>query len=106
MDIKKKAADKNDISLYYSAVNALKTKEKPTKWDVRNLFPGDSDEEIANKVADYFNTISSEFSPLAGGADGVGNDFPELLPYQIAGRLRAFRKPKTCLLYTSPSPRD
>ena len=72
----------------------MKSKEAPKKWDVRTLFPGKTDEEIAELVAEFFNSISCEFRPLEPDWVAQGADTREFLPYQIAGRLRAFKKPK------------
>ena len=83
------------IAAYYRAVTALKSKEAPRKWDIRSMFPKDQDEQIVEKVASYFNTISNEFTPLpASDNKPEGIEVISFLPYQIAGRLRAFRKPK------------
>ena len=69
-------------------------KRQAKKWDIRSLFPGNTDAQIANKVADYFNAISSKFVPLTEDGARVSEDYPEIMPFQIAGRLRAVRKPK------------
>ena len=47
------------------------------KWSPQSMFPGDNCKEIAEKLALFFNGISSQYEPL-----------------------------NNCLLYTSPSPRD
>ena len=42
----------------------LESDEKVPPWNIRSLFPGKSEETIAEEAADYFNAISSEFNPL------------------------------------------
>ena len=54
----------NNIALYYRAMGMIKTREAPRKWDVRELFPGKSDLEIGELLAEYFGSISQEFCPL------------------------------------------
>ena len=74
-----------------------RSKERPVPFDVTTLFPGDSDGEVAEKLAAYFNRISSEFTPLEPGEIPVTKNrtLPVLAPYQVAGRIKAFRKPKS-----------
>ena len=36
----------------------------PKVWDIRDLRPGKSDEEIAEELGHNFNSISREFVPL------------------------------------------
>ena len=51
-------------------------------------------------MAVHFNTISREFQPLEASEIPITRDrrLPILLPYQVAGRIRAFRKPKSMVL--------
>ena len=63
------------------------------------MFPGKTDADIRELVAEFFNEISSEFSPLTD--NGVpaprvpDSPFPSFEPYQISGILRTFKKPKS-----------
>ena len=61
------AKEKCDFAIYgttYRMVNRLKSKEAPTQFDIRSIFPGKKDVEIANEAADYFGRISDGFTPL------------------------------------------
>ena len=49
---------------FFRNVKAFQSKERPKPFDVRELFPGKSDPEVAEELAEYFNRISHEFSPL------------------------------------------
>ena len=49
---------------FHRNVRAFGTADRPKNFDVRDLFPGLTDVEVADKVAEYFNAISSEFKPL------------------------------------------
>ena len=122
---------------FFRNVRAYNTVERPAIWNVKALCPDLTDQQLSEELSKYFNTISNEFLPLCD--DQIPKTFsrqlPRLQPYQVAGRVRAFKKPKTkiegdifpslmtvfadivalplcdiyneiCLLYTSPSPRD
>ena len=82
---------------FFKNIKSYGCKEKPKPFDVRTLTPGFSDNQCAEKLADHFNAISREFQPLE--PDQVPITFNENLPvlqrYQVAGRLRSFRKPKS-----------
>ena len=80
---------------FFKNVRAFKDRERPEIWDVRSMWPDKEDHEIANILADYFNKISSEFSPLEECPDTFDRDLPLLEPFQISGRLKSFKKPKS-----------
>ena len=63
--VKKIAFEERSNKRYYGAVKLLGGKEAPKPFDIRVLFPGKTDQEIANELAGYFNKISREF-PLLG----------------------------------------
>ena len=62
---------------FFKNVRSYKSAEREAPFDVRSLFPGKLEGEVAEMLAEHFNAISDEFEPL-----------------------------EICLLYTSPSPRD
>ena len=82
---------------FFKNIKSYGSKEKPKQFDVRALTPNFSDKECAEKLADHFNAISQEFQPLEPSQ--IPRTFSEPLPslevFQVAGRLRAFRKPKS-----------
>ena len=48
----------------------FKDSEKPPQWDIRSMYKGKTDKEIADEVATFFNRISNEFErvgQLTGG---------------------------------------
>ena len=70
--------DKDGERHFFKNVKNYQSKERPIPFDPRSLFPaGLDDAGLATQLADHFNRISLEFEPL-----------------------------ESCLLYTSPSPRD
>ena len=62
-----KAKKTNDASLYYKAVARLGTAERQSPFSPSDLFPGLSDAEVSEKVADFFTQISDKFDPLTSG---------------------------------------
>ena len=78
-------------------VKAFQSKERPKAFDPMDLFPGKSEGQVADKLAGYFNRISSEFSPLEPCQipRTHSRKLPVLLPFQVEGRIRAFKKPKS-----------
>ena len=56
----KGAARKN----WHRRMKVLMDSEPTRKWSVRDLWPDRSDRDIAELLADHFNQISMEFTPL------------------------------------------
>ena len=82
---------------FFRNVRAYNTVEKPKIWDIRSLCPGLSDDQLSLELSVYFNKISSEFQPLKSSQVPKTFDrrLPVLQPYQVAGRIRSIKKPKT-----------
>ena len=82
---------------FFRNVKAFKSKERPRPFDPMDLFPGKSEAEVAAELAAYFNRISSEFHPLEPGDIPRTHErgLPTLHPYQVEGRIHAFKKPKS-----------
>ena len=120
---------------FFRNIKAFQSRDRPKAFDPLSLFPGKSEAEAATELAKFFNRISAEFQPLEPPdiPRTHDRDMPILEPYQVEGRIHAFKKPKSmvrgdifpalfhryatllaipltniynCLLYTSPSPRD
>ena len=73
--MKSKASDQGNTALFYSAVKMFKEPEQPKKWDVRVLFPNEPDQFISEEVANFFNQISHEFSPISDGHFDIGEEW-------------------------------
>ena len=82
---------------FFRNVRAFQSNEKPKQFDVRVLFPGKNDAFVADQLASYFNRISHEFVPLEPSdiPRTHQRELPVLEPYQVAGRIKAFKKPKS-----------
>ena len=83
---------------FFKNVKAFNCKERPPQFDVRGLFdPGSSDAQIAEKLADHFNGLSSEFEGLDPDAVPTTYSAPVqiLTESDVSNRLRKIRKPKS-----------
>ena len=88
-------ADRN----FFKHVKNFSQLERPPIFDVRDLpvFKGLEDDVVSERLADYFNRISSEFSPLQ--EDETPSTYSEGMPtlrvHEVAARIKKFRKPKS-----------
>ena len=82
---------------FFKTVRSFQSGEKPKDFDVRTLFPGRHDKVVAEELAEYFNKVSQEFSPLSPDQIPVGKprNLPLLSTHKVAGRVRHFKKPKS-----------
>ena len=89
--------DKDGDRHFFNNVKNYQSKERPPAFDVRTLFPNMSDGQVAEELARHFNTISKEFEPLESWQipRTYSEGLPTLQRYQVAGRIRSFRKPKS-----------
>ena len=92
-----KVAFAGNTKAYYAAIRILKTKESPRIWDIHDMFPGMTESNIAEHVANFFNTISQEYIPIPCPATlEKRKEWPVIVQeYQVASRLRSFKKPKS-----------
>ena len=82
---------------FYRNVKAYKSADKPKSFDIRDLRPGLTDQEIAAEAAAFFNQISCEFQPLepADIPATYHRDLPLLSPARVAELIRKARKPSS-----------
>ena len=82
---------------FFKNCKNYQAKERPQPFDVRTLLPDMGDMEVAEKLADFFNKISAEFTPLEPQdiPQSHRRGLPTLEPFQVAGRLKVFKKPKS-----------
>ena len=81
---------------FFKNVRSHKSAKKIKPFDVRILFPGLSDKEVAETLATHFNAISAEFDPLEACQIPVTKPrgMPVLQPFQVAGQIRS-RQPES-----------
>ena len=82
---------------FYKHVKSYGSKEKPPQFDVRTLYEGCTDSEVADKLATHFGSITNGFQGLRD--DQVpstwSSPIPALTAQDITKRLLSFRKPKS-----------
>ena len=83
---------------FYRNVRSFGCAERPKVFDVRDLMPdGQTDEDTADVLAEYFNRVSCEFDPL--GPDQIpctrDKELPVLDEYEVASRIRRFKKTRS-----------
>ena len=83
---------------FFKNIKAYKSSEKPPNFNVRNLFENSlSDHQVAERLADHFNGISSEFDGLDPQSipTTYSSPLPPLTVDQVRERLLAIKKPKS-----------
>ena len=82
---------------FFRHVRSFSRVEKPKQFDVRDILPGRSDQQVAEELADFFNKVSREFDPLEPGQIPVTKpaSLPRLHKHDVSSRLKHFCKPKS-----------
>ena len=82
---------------FHKHVKAYKSREKPADFDIRDLYEGKNDAQIAEELADHFNSISCEFDGLSADDVPISHSFslPVLSREDVRKRLVSIRKPKS-----------
>ena len=91
MEKKKQQLTEKDVNQYFfRLVKSLSTPEKQQTFDVRPLRPDNTDTEIAEELADFFNRISAEFDPLQAGQVPITRDRTATQPPRSVCQDKAF----------------
>ena len=83
---------------FFKQTKNYMSKQRPAPIDPVNLFPGLSEQEVAELLAKHFNEISNEFVPLDYNEDipkTFNQPIPPLPVHEVAIRLKKFKKPKS-----------
>ena len=87
------AKSRDNPSLYYKAVARLKDAEKASQFDILDLFPGKTEEQAGSEIADFFNKITDNYTPLERTSH-LPADPIVVQNYEVAAALKKFKKPK------------
>ena len=81
---------------FYKHVRAYKCREKPPGFNVTDLYPGESDQAVAEKLAEHLNSISKEFSGIIEDEipKAESRPLPVLTREEVEERLITFKKEK------------
>ena len=79
---------------FFKNIKAFKTVDKPKEFNIRDIRPGKSEEEVAEEAASFFNRISAEFEPLEPRdiPATYHRDLPLLSPAAVEKMLRDAKK--------------
>ena len=91
----KRLTAKDASKFFHRNVKAYSSREKPPDFDPRDLYPGEPDQAIAEKIAVHFNSISSEFEGLTDIPDAVEGKLPTLSILEVANRIKKMKKTKS-----------
>ena len=82
---------------FHKHVKVYKSREKASSFDIRDLYQGKTDKQVAEELADHFNAISSEFDSLNAEEIPQSHSFsvPVLSVEDVRKRLVSIRKPKS-----------
>ena len=84
--------------LPYAILRELAIPDRPAPWSVNQLAPGQSDELLAEDLADYFVRITDEFTPIGGYCPATYQaPFPLMEPHQVSALIKAGKKPKSAV---------
>ena len=107
MEAKKKFWDKviektkkqGNSSSWFRAVSMFKNKSFKKDWDITGMYPGMTNKQIAEIVAEFFNKISLEYQPLPDPSRPLTDEIEYVIPqFKVAQRLKHFKKPKSQVL--------
>ena len=89
-------ADDGDRNFFKNTKNYM-SKQRPTPFDVTKMFPGLTEQQVSERLAHNFNSISGKFPPLVPEHVPVMYDknLPQLQPHEVSVRLKKFKKPKS-----------
>ena len=88
-------AEKDGPSAFFKAVKNLQAPSAPKKWEIQSLFKGESDDQIAATVAEYFARVSKEFTPLERTEHEIETNFRTLTRHEIEVRISKAKKPSS-----------
>ena len=97
LDIQKKILTAGDASRsFFKYVKTYSCREKPPDFDIRSLYPDQSDAEVAEELSKHFNAISSEFQGLRDGdvPPAAEEALPSLSRAEVSKRLSEIKKPR------------
>ena len=95
--VKMNVKESGNTREYFKAVSRLVkgTHGREGQWNITDMFPGQGDDEVSEKVAVYFNRISSEYKPLEPLPRPRDSGASCPMMHEISSRLKSIKKPKS-----------
>ena len=90
--------------LPFKAIKRLQDSENKPRWQLTDLYPGDSEEKALETAADYFSSIAAEFDPLTDDSLPASYDRPPRIidVGYVEESLRNIKKPKSYISIDIP----
>ena len=90
--------------LPFKIIKRMKDAERPPEWSLEDLFPGSSQESVAEKTADFFSKISNEFEKLQPQdlPESYDRRLPSLSTADVAAKLSSMKVPKSYVALDIP----
>ena len=91
-----KAKTTSGSKLAYQAIRNLQCSDRPKQWSVNDLAPEIDENDLLEKLADYFSAITSSFEPVDIDQIPVTYDAGHMIITEemVEERLRTMKKPK------------
>ena len=92
--VRQKFISQKDTKNFHHSISSIMKGAEEEHWDVRCLYPGQTDGQVAENLADFFNSISSEYVAMDKEAIPTSYEsvLPELTEFQVSNRLRKNKK--------------
>ena len=93
MDFLNKVKGEASSGNFFRTIKSLRNEHAPEHWNIKQMFTGESEEQIAEKSASYFNRISAEYEPIPPPMKG--HNPMRIERYEVAAALKSCRKPRS-----------
>ena len=60
---------KDGDRVFFKQTKNYLSKQRPKPFEVLDMFPGQTENEVVERLAEHFNAISSEFTPMDHSRD-------------------------------------
>ena len=104
--ILQKFEEETNPGKFFHHLQSLMSNQVKERWSPFQMYPGEGAKEIAEKLAVFFNSISSQYPPLE--LDKIPQTYssplPELSEEQVSKRIKASKNPRQWCQETFPLP--
>ena len=82
---------------FFKHVKSSNCREKPKGFEIADLFPESTDEQIAEKLADHFCRVGGDHTALKPEdiPTSYSSNRPDLEPLAVMNKIKAMKKPKS-----------
>ena len=90
----KKFDNENNPGNFFAHLKTLLSHNDTNKWSPTQMYPGESELAVAEKLAEYYNDISSEYQPLDTSQlpRTFSRQLPLLLPSEVEDKMKKSKK--------------